>query len=653
MKMRYSATLLMLLSLALVMLMSRTGALRMYEDKTIDSRFSWRHRMRGPVSCGEIRIIGIDDQTLLALGGRWPIPWRWHALLLEALSDKLPAVAAYNILFPSAEGQEKNDENQLVEATQRLGDVVYPYYFEFAEGGCARASPSMFPAERGPDKKILQKYALADVEGDVESLPRTAEVTIPTPPLAAHAALGFANAQGDEADGVVRRMPLVLRFENRLYPSFCLMAVLRYYNIALDDVHVALGNRVEFDIPEGPRVSIPIDTQGRMLINFTAKYNEFSHSVFAQVVQSFARRQKGLGAPIDLSDFEGKLVLVGLTATGVIEAYMKPTPLDPESPFLTAQANALSTIISRSFPRVPGFWAVTGLLLLVGAAVSAITSSMKAATSLMLSLIFLCMFIVTSYWLFFVGTIILPLVPGFSMAVCTYTLITSYRYATEERQRRFYRGVLGKYLSRNVMETILQHPAELKLGGERKEMTVLFADVRGFTQFCERSPVEEIAPRLNELHEKMTQIIWRYDGTLDKYMGDGIMAFWGAPLSQEDHARRAVLAAIDMTAELGLMRPSWESRGVEPFSMGIGINTGMMVVGNMGSNEFWNYTVLGDEVNLAARLEGLTRSYQVDLIVSEFTYRLVRDSVEARLLGEVTVKGKEKPVVIYGLTGRK
>jgi adenylate cyclase len=151
----------------------------------------------------------------------------------------------------------------------------------------------------------------------------------------------------------------------------------------------------------------------------------------------------------------------------------------------------------------------------------------------------------------------------------------------------------------------------------------------------------------------MTQIIWRYDGTLDKYMGDGIMAFWGAPLSQEDHARRAVLAAIDMTAELGLMRPSWESRGVEPFSMGIGINTGMMVVGNMGSNEFWNYTVLGDEVNLAARLEGLTRSYQVDLIVSEFTYRLVRDSVEARLLGEVTVKGKEKPVVIYGLTGRK
>ncbi len=653
MKMRCVAIVLMLLSFVLVAFMSRTGVFRMYEDKTIDSRFTWRHRVEGPVSCPDIRIIGIDDQTLLALGGRWPIPWRWHALLLEALSDKLPAVAAYDILFPSAEGQEKNDENQLAEATQRLGDVVYPYYFEFAEGNAAPGSPSASPAESRADRVILQKYSLSDVEGDVGSLPRISEFIIPVAPLAAHAALGFANAQGDEADGVVRRMPLVLSFEGRVYPSFCLMAVLRYYNIALDDVHVVLGNRIEFDIPEGPHFSIPVDAKGRMIINFTAKYNEFNHSVFSQVVQSFARRQKGLSAPIDLSDFEGKLVLIGLTATGVIEAYMKPTPLDPDSPLLTAQANALGTIISRSFPRVPGCWMATGILLLLGAVVSAITSSTKAATSLILSAICLCIFIAVSYWLFFARTVILPLVSGGCMVIFTYTLITSYRYATEERQRRFYRGVLGKYLSRNVMEAILQHPDELKLGGERKEMTVLFADVRGFTKFCERSPVEDIAPRLNELHEKMTQIIWRHDGTLDKYMGDGIMAFWGAPLPQKDHARRAVLAALDMTVELSRMRPSWESRGVEPFSMGIGINTGMMVVGNMGSNEFWNYTVLGDEVNLAARLEGLTRSHQVDVIISEFTYRLVSDCVEALLLGEVTVKGKQKPVVIYGLTGQK
>jgi adenylate cyclase len=644
MKNKYAAILLTLLSLALVTLMSRTGAFRTYENKTIDSRFSWRHRMRGPVSSPDIRIIGIDDQTLLTLGGRWPIPWRWHALLLEALSDRLPAVAAYNILFPSAEGEEQDDEQKLVEATQRLGDVVYPYYFEFAEAGSTQSAPPS-------DDNTLQKNAFTNVVGDVESLPRTADVTTPIALLAAHSALGFANAEGDEIDGVVRRMPLVLGFEGKVYPSFCLMAVLRYYNIALDDVLVELGRGIEFNVPDGTHISIPIDSRGRMAINFTADYNEFGHSVFSQVAQAFARRQQGLSAPIDLSDFEGRLVLVGLTATGVIEAYTKPTPLDPNSPFLTAQANAINTILSRSFPWAPGFWAATGLLILLGALVYAIASSMKAATSLVLSAICLGIFIIVSYWLFFIRTLILPLVPGSFMIIFTYTFITSYRYATEERQRRFYRGVLGKYLSHNVMETILEHPNELKLGGERKEMTVLFADVRGFTKFCERSPVEEIAPRLNELHEEMTRIVWKYDGTLDKYMGDGIMAFWGAPLPQMDHARRAVLAALDMIGELKTMRTLWESRGVKPFFMGIGINTGTMVVGNMGSNEFWNYTVLGDEVNLAARLEGLTRNHEADVIVSEFTYRLVQDVVEARLLGEVTVKGKEKPVVIYGLTG--
>ena len=648
MKNKYVAILLMLLSLALVMLMGRTGVFRTYENKTIDSRFSWRHRVRGPVSCPDVRIIGIDDQTLLSLGGRWPISWRWHALLLESLSDRLPAVVAYNILFPSAEGQEKDDESQLVEATQRLGDVIYPYYFEFAEAGSAHGGAP--PA----DGNILQKNAFTDVDGDVKTLPLTVDVTMPVEPIAAHSALGFANAQGDEIDGVVRRMPLILAFKDKVYSSFCLMAVLRYYNIALNNVDVALGRGIEFDVPGGgPHVSIPIDAAGRMPINFTANYNEFGHSVFSQVVQSFALRQKNLSAPVDLSDFEGKLVLVGLTATGVIEAYMKPTPLDPDSPFLTAEANAINTIISRSFPRVPGFWAATALLLLLGAAVCAISSTLKAATSLVFSAICLGIFIVASYWLFLIRTLILPLVPGSCMAIFTYTLITSYRYATEERQRRFYRGVLGKYLSHNVMETILEHPDRLKLGGERKEMTVLFADVRGFTKFCERSPVEEIAPRLNELHEKMTRIVWKYDGTLDKDMGDAIMAFWGAPLPQMDHARRAVLAALDMIEELKRMRHAWESRGVEPFFMGIGMNTGSMVVGNMGSNEFWNYTVVGDEVNLAARLEGLTRSHEADVIVSGFTYSLVRDVVEARLLGEATVKGKEKPVVIYGLTGMR
>ena len=223
---------------------------------------------------------------------------------------------------------------------------------------------------------------------------------------------------------------------------------------------------------------------------------------------------------------------------------------------------------------------------------------------LVIGLIVVCIviYILFCYALFFNSTFILPLIPGTLMMVFVYTLMTSYRYATEEKQKRFYRNVLGKYLSRNIMESILEDPSGLKLGGERRELTVFFADVKGFSKFCEENPVEKIAPRLNEIHDLLTRIIWKYDGTLDKYMGDGLMAFWGAPVPQEDHARRAVMAALEIAAELKKAQREWETRGGALLSIGMGINSGPMIVGNMGASDFWDYTVIGDEVNLGARL---------------------------------------------------
>lgn len=651
---KHIALLVVVVSAALAMALARTSLFRMYEDKTIDSRFRWRHALLGPAPAGDIHLIGIDDPTLQALGGRWPIAWKWHALLLEALSDKLPAVVAYNILFPSSEGQDKHDEELFARATAMVGDVVYPYYFDL-EDQVGSSPLAGSPESRVAEEALMKKFAFTDVDGSPERLPKTVEVTLPVPPLAGRAALGFANAQGDDEDGVVRRMPMILRFRDRIYPSFTLMAALRFYNIAPEDVHVVVGDRIEFDIPvpEGPHIAIPIDDSGSMCINYTALHNEYPHSVFAQVIQSFLRRKQGLPAPVNPADFEGKLVLVGVTATGVIESYTKPTPLSPESPILTAHANALATILAGTFPRVPRPPVTLLLLLSLGAVVAVVTTSLRALPSLLLAGAVLCAFYAAAYALFFTTLLLIPLIPGSFMTVSVYTLITSYRYATEERQRRFYRGVLGKYLSRNVMEAILKNPAELKLGGERRELTVLFADVKGFSKFCERHPAEEVPRRLNELHDRMTQIVWKYDGTLNKYMGDGLMAFWGAPLPQDDHARRAVLAALDMSAELKQMCASWQSREMEPLSMGIGINTGPVIVGNMGSSDFWDYTVLGDDVNLASRIEGLTRNYDADVLLSEFTYRRVCGIVDAQLIGEVTVKGKDRPVVIYKLIGRK
>jgi adenylate cyclase len=650
MKTRLVAPLTVLLGLALVNLLARSPFFKMYEEKTVDSRFAWRYRLRGPSPAPGIALIGIDDQTIGALGGRWPMAWRWHALLLEALSEKLPAVVAYDVLFLPGSGQEGGDEDQLVEASRRVGDVVYPYYFDLAE----QAGPPHQPApRRGAPEDLPAGGAIGIAAGDLSALPRTLDATLPLRALAAHSSLGFANAQGDEEDGVMRRVPLVMAFRNRLYPSFCLMAALRYYNVDVGRVRVALGRRVEFDVPGGPAVSIPIDARGMMRIDYAARGRDFRHSVFSQAVQSYALRRRGEPAPVDLADFEGRLVLVGVTATGVIESFTKPTPLSPESPLLTVYANAIGTILSRSFPREPPAPAAAAILLLLGAAAGLISSSFRAGGSLALSLACLGLYIAAAYAAFFAFAVIAPLVPGVLVVAFVYTLNTSYRYATEERQRRFYRGALGKYLSRNVMEELLRNPSELKLGGERRELTVMFADVKEFTAFCEKSAVEEIAPRLNELHDRMTRIVFKHDGTLDKYIGDAIMAFWGAPLPQPDHARRALLAALEMRQELRKMAEEARARGAHSFSMGIGINTGTMVVGNMGSNDFWAYTVLGDEVNLGARLEALTRSYGVEIIISDSARRGAGDSFATRLLGEVAVKGKEKKAVVYELLGMR
>lgn len=639
MKTRQVAFLTVLLSLALVALLSRTAFFRIYEAKTVDSRFAWRYRLRGPRPNRSIALVGIDDQTLAALGGRWPIAWRWHALLLEALSEKLPALVAYNVLFLPASGQDAGDETDLAEATRRLGDVVYPYYFDFetTEGG---------------DGDPLLRNAIPAGRDALSSLPRAAAAMLPIRPLAACAALGFANAPGDEEDGVMRRVPLLLRFGDRVYPSFCLMAALRYFNVEPSRVRFSPGGRIDFDPPGGPPVSIPIDRSGAMRIDYAAREEDFSRSVFSQVLQSYALRARGAPAAVDLADFEGKLVLVGVTATGVIESYSKPTPLAPESPLLSVYANAIATILSRSFPTAPSPRAAAALLLLLAALAAVVSISFRAGASLALSMLFLAVYLAAAYAVFIAAAVILPVVPGVLTVAFVYTLVTSFRYATEERQRRFYRGVLGKYLSRNVMEELLRNPGGLRLGGERRELTVMFADVKQFSAFCEKSAVEEIAPRLNELHDRMTRLIWKHDGTLDKYIGDGIMAFWGAPLPQEDHAARAVCAALEMRDELRRMGEEARLRGADSFSMGIGLNTGTVVVGNMGSNDFWDYTVLGDEVNLAARVEALTRAYGVDIIVTESTRRRVEGLVETRLLGKATVKGKERPAVLHELLGR-
>jgi adenylate cyclase len=260
-----------------------------------------------------------------------------------------------------------------------------------------------------------------------------------------------------------------------------------------------------------------------------------------------------------------------------------------------------------------------------------------------------------SYLLFAYRGIWIDLVGPLSTAFFSYISITSYNFATEEKEKRWIRNAFGHYISKNVMEEILKDPAKLKLGGERKELSVLFADVRGFTGYSEQRQPEEVVAVLNEYLDAMTKVILKHNGTLDKYVGDAIMAIFGAPspTEQTNHAQKAVFVALEMIETLKTLQAKWRSEGKEPLDIGIGINTGIMLVGNMGSTERMDYTVIGDAVNLASRIESLTRTYNNHIMISEFTYAKLKDILEVKPLEAIKVKGKEQPVMMYELLGIK
>jgi adenylate cyclase len=260
------------------------------------------------------------------------------------------------------------------------------------------------------------------------------------------------------------------------------------------------------------------------------------------------------------------------------------------------------------------------------------------------------LYLVADMMLFRSGYLLSTIMPLSEIVVLSFSMIF-FNYVVADREKRQVRTAFQYYLTKSVMEEMLKHPEKLKLGGDKRELTVLFSDIRGFTTISERLPPEELVRTLNEYLTPMTDLVFKHEGTLDKYMGDAIMAVWGAPLTQEDHALRACAAAVEMLEKLKELCKRWAEQGRPLIDIGIGINSGHMAVGNMGSDMRFDYTVMGDNVNLGSRLEGTNKEYGTRIIISEFTFALVKGKVVARELGSVRVKGKKKPVGIYELRG--
>lgn len=535
------------------------------------------------------------------------------------------------------------------------------------------------------DYKNFQRLAWFDFDGVQHSVkqPLTREVIEDLKrQMQAHAPKREEDTNNDGKPDV--SYYVVRKYQDYFVPAITLSLALNYFHKDLSDIEVKLGDYVKIPSPEhfntqtgkwepyqltvrAPEydangklvkpgvykalheIKIPIDKYGDMLINFMGRRsgaNPGDQQTFpVRSYAAYAARVPG----IDPSTWPrtkalgNKIVLVGAFAAGVASDE-KPTPFGLMYG-VEMHANALNTIIMDNFLHYAPWWINYLILLFAGLFIAFLSSRVSTIWSFLTALLLILAYFVATSLVFDANQLILDFSMPALAIFFTFLGVIVYRVMTEERDKRRIRDMFGKYVSPTVVDQILERPPEL--GGLDKELTVFFSDIRSFTTLSESMPPQELVNLLNEYLTAMTDVIMEYQGTLDKYVGDEIMCFWGAPLPQEDHAILACKCAVRQMQVLRELNSKWPAD--KQMDIGIGINSGIMTVGNMGSMGRMNYTLTGDNVNLGARLEGTNKAYLTNIIMSEYTHALVKDRVIARELDNLRVKGKNRPVLIYEL----
>ncbi len=639
------------------------------ELKTLDARFQVRgERPPGPA----VVIVAIDPKSQDMLG-RWPFPRSYFADAVNFLRDAHARVIAFDLNFPQVDANSglealksvRGDYDRLVpRSSQTPAFEVRLSTLESAADNDKKFADALSHYDNAvlgyfvisPDEARAQNQerlkAFLDIL-DFQAYPGTihpeyarnadipeAQALSPDLPEFASAAknFGFFDIVPD-ADGVVRREPSVLQFQGNFYPSLDVAAALAYTNDSADQVKVVFNPNGVEKIVLGNR-TIPTDRQGFVQLDYDGKSGTFPTYSLSDIVQH----------RLSPEVFRDRLVLIGPTARGISGMALTPTE-NTEFPGVEIHANMIDDILYQHFIRRGLHEHLTDiafiLLFSLGAAILfSLLTPLRATVYFGVSLFiyfWLTYFFFARYRMWVAD--FLPM----STLLVTYAGIVSYRFFFEEGEKKKVRSAFSQYMHPALIAQMLDSPEGIRLGGEEKELTALFSDIRGFTTLSENLTPPQLVELLNEYLTVMTEVIFKNWGTLDKYIGDAIMAFWGAPYPQQDHAVRACRAGLDMLAALQKLQADWQVRNVPRIDIGVGINSGPMLVGNMGSKNRKNFTIMGDSVNLASRLEGINRQFGTHLIISESTFLLVKDQVIARELDLIRVKGKTQPVKVYEL----
>ena len=621
--------------LSLVLFFFDSPFLRFMELKTLDLRIA----SRGALPTGGETVIAVIDEKSLAELGRWPWPRTTIAKLIDKLKASGAKAVGFDVIF--SEKETANADAALAKSIARAKNVTLGYFFHLSGKDVAHLSQKEIAEDTANIKNSRYQLINSTEKNPDDSTLIKAYAPEANLKILSAAAVnsGYFNMIPD-TDGSMRWSPLVIEFRNNYYSSLSLSVLQQYLDWPMLSLNLAGYGAESVKIGD---TTIPTDESGRLLVNYLGTAKTFPHYSISDILKRRVPAEK----------IRNKIVLVGATAIGIYD--LRVTPFSATYPGVEIHATVIDNILHRNFLTHSSFTRFIDLctIIIFGLLMGLIIPRLKAVKGILFALIIVGVFVAINMLLFSKFNVWLNLIyPALTMAFI-YLGITVYRYITEEREKKKIRGAFQYYLTASVINEMLKDPSKLKLGGDKKNLSVLFSDIRGFTTISEKLSPEDLVHLLNEYLTAMTDIVFKYDGTLDKYMGDAIMAVFGAPLDQPDHAKRACLTALDMMNELHKLQKKWQEEGKPPLNIGIGINSGDMVVGNMGSQMRFDYTVMGDMVNLGSRLEGTNKEYGSNIIFSEFTYDAVKDYVCCRELDSVRVKGKKLPVKIYELLGEK
>ncbi|MFA5517326.1 MAG: adenylate/guanylate cyclase domain-containing protein [Desulfuromonadales bacterium] len=580
---------LLLIGLVLFLYYSQPGLLQSFEAKSYD----WRLRVwRGPIDqTGAFAIVAIDDKSIAELG-RFPWTRRLYADLIERATEAGAKGLLFDVLFPEPEA--KAADHAFAEAIARAGNITLVGAFEIAPDG----SPSNF----------------------LQNIPQLQN---------AAGQIAHINIFPDD-DGVLRWTRLTLPLDGRNIPSLAYAAALA----AVDTTHFAAE---EFSL-KADNLRIPTDAGHALLINHRGPPGAFEHFSFVDVL--FRR------LPADA--LRDKVLFVGPTAIGLYD--MRISPFSNNIPGIEINANIADNLLRGDFIERGGIETVIDLLAIVigGLLAALIALRLRAALSFPLIALFTLAFAVFTCVQLSHGHWVNVVYPLLSIGL-VYLTASYLRFFYLDRRSRQMRAMFSSYVSRKVVDELVKNPELAKVGGDSKFITILFADIKNYTSYSERRTPQEVVKTLNEYLAEMTHAIIDFDGTLDKFMGDGILAYWGAPLPQENHSELAARCALEMLRRLQLLHTKWAAEGTEPLCCGIGIHSGEVIAGNIGAEgKKMEYTVIGDAVNLTFRIQNESRQANAP-VMTEALYQRIRNLVVVEPLGPVLVKGKDIPIDIFAL----